>query len=125
MASRNRFLIDECLSPKLAELSQNGVEIVHVNHRGLTGQPDHVIAQWCVDHDHSLITNNGRDFRLLYARLEVHPGLVLIVPSITRERQRELVAGALSAVAELPNMINMLVEIDVAGNVTVLDWPLL
>jgi predicted nuclease of predicted toxin-antitoxin system len=123
MAFPIRFLIDECLSSGLVELAQSGIEIVHVNHRGLTGQPDSVIARWCLDHDHALITNNGRDFRMLYARLAIHPGLVVILPSITRERQQVLLGKGLIAVATLHDTINKLVEIDMAGDVTVSDWP--
>jgi predicted nuclease of predicted toxin-antitoxin system len=123
MAFQNRFLIDECLSPKLAELSGGAFQIVHVNHRGLTRQPDHVIARWCVDHEHALITNNARDFRTIYARLEIHPGLVVILPSIARALQIALIPTALASIQALPDLINRLIEVDLEGNIIVSDWP--
>lgn len=123
MAFRHRFLIDECLSPKRVNVGPALAEITHVNFRGLAWQPDIVIAQWCVEHDHVLVTNNGRDFRRHYADMEVHPGVVVLLPSVDRDRQCSIFAAALPSIAARPDLINTLIEIRLDGSMDVIDWP--
>jgi hypothetical protein len=43
-----------------------------------------------MDEDLTLVTNNWIDFRPMLERLEVHPGVVVILPTVRRERQMEL-----------------------------------
>jgi predicted nuclease of predicted toxin-antitoxin system len=124
MGFQTRFLIDECLSPKLVDgVSAPGIEITHVNFRGLRQRGDPFIVKWCVDNDFALITNNARDFRTIYRRLELHPGLVILLPSIDRHRHIPLLQIVIDHVATLPDIVNKLIEIDLDGVVTVLDWP--
>lgn len=123
MAFRHRFLIDECLSPRLAEAAAGLAEVVHVNFRGLAGQPDGAIARWCVEHDHVLVTNNGGDFRRHYAGVGLHPGLVILLPSVERDRQCRLFRTALPAIVTRPDLVNTLVEISLEGTLTIIDWP--
>jgi predicted nuclease of predicted toxin-antitoxin system len=124
MAYPIRFLIDECLSPQLAdEISIDDIEITHVNYRGLSETPDHLIARWCVDNDFAVVTNNARDFRAIYSRTPIHPGLVIILPSVGLARQKELLVIAIAAAKTLGNLVNMIVEVNADAQVTLADWP--
>lgn len=122
MVFRHRFLIDECLSPKLADIGAGIAEITHVNFRGLARRPDIVPARWCVERGYILVTSNGRDFRHHYAALPIHPGGVVLLPSVERYRQCHIFADALSLLSKWPDLINTLVEIDLDGSVAVVDW---
>ena len=59
------------------------------------------------------VTNNARDFRKLMRELELHAGLIVIIPSVTPTMQRELFERALSEVTRLPDLINKVLEVDV------------
>ena len=124
MAYLKGWLIDECLSPKLVDAAATRLQQAwHVNHRGLSGRLDPFIARWCVEHDFVLVTNNGRDFRSIYTGLELHPGLVVILPKVERPDQLKLFGAVLDRVEGEPDLINKLVEIDADGVITILDWP--
>ncbi len=123
MAFRHRFLIDECLSPRLADVAVGLADITHVNCRGSTRPPDPIIAQWCVADDHILVTNNARDFRRHYAAMDLHPGVVILLPGVDRGQQCTIFAAALPAIAPLPDLINYLFEIGLDGSLTIVDWP--
>ena len=58
-----------------------------------------------------LVTNNATDFRALYERQEVHPGLVILVPSVGREEQSRLFQTAVARVAQLPDLVNKVLEV--------------
>jgi hypothetical protein len=45
---------------------------------------------------YTFVANNRTDFVALYAREELHAGLVIIVPNVTPSRQRELFRAVLS-----------------------------
>lgn len=123
MAFRLRFLIDECLSPKLAKIGIDIADITHVNFRGLMRQPDTVVARWCLDHDHVVVTNNARDFRKLYATFDLHPGVVVVQPTTSWARQRDILITALPVLTARPSLVNTLIEIDDDSDVTFIDWP--
>jgi predicted nucleic acid-binding protein len=59
-------------------------EAYHLAHVGGASWPDWRIAAYAVDRDMILVTNNATDFRALYEREEVHPGLVILIPSVRR-----------------------------------------
>lgn len=75
-----KFLIDECLSPELAELARHEghVASTHVNWLGLTSAKDWTIARRAVDEGFVFVTNNTADFTALYDREELHVGLVCL-----------------------------------------------
>jgi predicted nuclease of predicted toxin-antitoxin system len=78
-----RFLIDECLHESLIRLAHAaGFEAVHVNHLGLSGQPDWALAERVAKDEFTFVTNNRVDFIKLFGKMELHPGLVVLVPKV-------------------------------------------
>ena len=124
MAYLRGWLIDECLSPALARVAAARSEQAwKVNDRRLDRRPDPIIARWCVDHDCVMVTNNARDFRRIYAGLDLHLGLVLLLPTVERLDQVTLFEAILDWAGHRPDLVNKLVEIDAAGTITMSDWP--
>jgi predicted nuclease of predicted toxin-antitoxin system len=122
--SASFFLVDECLSPRLAaHAQQRGYEATHVVHFGLTGSPDWKIVRMIRKRDAVFVTNNGRDFLKLFARIEMHNGIVIIVPAVIQEEQVRLFDRALDVVETLDHTINRVIEVAEDGTVAVRDWP--
>lgn len=119
-----KFLIDECLSPDLAALARaSGHHAMHVNWVNLEGLRDQIVAVYAVADDYIMVTNNGMDFRPIYRALDVHPGLVVILPSVRKADQLRLFELVLASVAGKTDLINKLVEIDIHGMIQVSDLP--
>ena len=122
-----RFLIDENLSPQLTETAEAfGYSAFHVAHRGWSALTDAQVLRRVLDEDLTLVTNNWNDFRPMLKRAEIHPGIVVILPNVRRERQVELFASALSVIRshEPPlDMVNMVLEVAADGTVTLYTMP--
>lgn len=75
-----KFLIDECLSPKLAEFAQNNgfPESTHINGINMRSAPDDDIVRRAVTDGYVIVTNNTGDFVRLLEQEEGHPGLICI-----------------------------------------------
>jgi predicted nuclease of predicted toxin-antitoxin system len=111
-----RFLIDECLSVELAVAAQTmGYEAHHVAHLGKRGWRDWNIRDYAIGHDVILVTNNASDFRRLYGSLDLHPGLVIVVPNVVQERQILLFREAMRRLAECDDTVNKVLEVDIKG----------
>ena len=111
-----RFLIDECLHTSLTDVANKaGHEAHHVTRRGWSGFKDHQLREVIVREEFVFVTNNARDFRKLMGQLELHAGLIVIIPNGTPTMQRELFERALSEVTRLPDLINRIIEVDVDG----------
>ena len=96
-----RFLVDECLSPTLVDAAREaGFDAYHLVHIGGASWADWRIAAYAVDRDLILVTNNRTDFQELYSRQEIHPGLVIVLPSVGREQQLRLFGAALDRLAQ-------------------------
>jgi len=109
-----RFLIDECLHTSLTDVANKaGHEAHHVTRRGWSGFKDHQLREVIVREEFVFVTNNARDFRKLMGQLELHAGLIVIIPNVTPTMQRELSERALSVVTRLPDLINKAIEVDV------------
>lgn len=116
-----KFLIDECLHTSLvAEAQALGHECFHVNWLGWSGNSDWDLMPRIVEGDFILVTNNARDFRKLYAKEELHAGLVIIVPQVLPARQRELFAAILEELAVSEDLVNEVIEIFVEGDEAVI-----
>jgi predicted nuclease of predicted toxin-antitoxin system len=115
------FLIDECLHPSLIEVANEmGYAAHHVDWLGLKGTPDRELLQRCERQGLALVTNNAIDFRRLYARAGIHAGLILILPMVRPERQRMLFRAALRSVTGGSDLINRVIEADLAEDTVIL-----
>ena len=77
-----RLLIDECLHESLIQVAHHaGFEAVHVNHLGLSGKPDWQLAERARKDEFTFVTNNRLDFIRLFGKMELHAGLIIIVPN--------------------------------------------
>ena len=111
-----KFLIDECLHTSLTDVANKaGHEAHHVTRRGWSGFKDHQLREVVLREEFVFATNNARDFRKLMGEIDLHAGLVVIVPNITPGVQCELFRRALVEVAKVPDMINRVIEIDSDG----------
>lgn len=112
-----RFLIDECLHESLVELAHGaGSDATHVNYLGLSGQPDWVLAERIAKDEFTFVTNNRSDFVELFARMALHPGLIVIVPNVTPATQRALFRAVLQHIGQR-ELVNTVIEIDIEGEV--------
>ncbi len=126
--SAPRFLIDENLSPALVEPArQRGFEAMHVNHLGLRTETDWELLKVIAAHDWILVTNNAIEFRGRYRDLELHPGVVFLLPAVRRPDQVRLFEAALDHVRSDPDMTNRAVDVSFDQNrtpvVSVYDLP--
>ena len=103
-----KILIDECLHPSLVELAHApGHAADHVNHLGLASSKDWQLMATIRARDYTFVTNNRSDFLVLHAQEPLHAEVIIIVPSVTPVRQRELFTAALQhiGVRDLTNTV--------------------
>jgi hypothetical protein len=109
-----------------------GFEATRNRDRGGLGINDPQLRQTVQREDFVLVTDNASDFRPMYARDEVHPGLIVMPAGHGREHQRELARQVIDWIVSTASvndqppaelMINTLVEIDADGRVDVYDLP--
>ncbi|SOC85252.1 Predicted nuclease, contains PIN domain, potential toxin-antitoxin system component [Ensifer adhaerens] len=116
-----KFLIDECLHTSLVKVAQeSGHEGFHVNWLGWSGETDWDLMPRIVAQDFTFVTNNARDFRKLFAKEELHAGLIIIVPQVLPSLQRDLFAIVLQTLEIGEEIINEVMEISMDGNDAVL-----
>ena len=107
-----RFLVDENLSVLLPQTAHaRGYEAIHINHYGLRQSKDWDILKIVADEDWILVTNNAFEFRGRYQRLEVHPGVVFLIPNVPRSQQIELFSAALNVIGHAPDMVNTALDV--------------
>jgi predicted nuclease of predicted toxin-antitoxin system len=110
--TRPRFLIDENLLPHLTGIAHdNHYAAAHVNHLGLRGEKDWDLLKLGSAEEWTLVTNNAMEFRGRYRLIDLHPGIVLLIPSVSRFDQLRLFMSALRYIEHLPNMINRALDI--------------
>jgi len=84
-----RFLIDECLHESLVEVGHAaGFAATHVNYLGLSGRPDRALAERISADEFTFVTNNRSDFIQLFRKMELHAGLVILIPNVVPALQR-------------------------------------
>ena len=120
-----RLLLDECCSPKLVAFAHaRGLDATHVNFLGLRTKPDRVLRPSIAAGDFTFVTNNRKDFLKLYRHVDIHAGLLIIVPSVRRKEQERLLVLALDSIeAQGWDTINKLIEVELDGQVVISAWP--
>jgi predicted nuclease of predicted toxin-antitoxin system len=110
-----RFLIDECLHESLVRVAYGaGFEATHVNHLGLSGKPDWKLAERIVKDEFTFVTNNRIDFIRLFGEMELHAGLIVIIPNVVPSVQRVLFEAAILYMAG-KELINSAIEVSLEG----------
>jgi predicted nuclease of predicted toxin-antitoxin system len=119
------FLIDECLHTSLVETArQASHEAHHVVYLGMSGWKDSAILQRVEERDYTLVTNNAVDFRRLYAKADLHAGLVIILPNVIPALQRELFRAVLKVIGG-SDLVNTVVEVGIEdGQISVVRYGL-
>jgi predicted nuclease of predicted toxin-antitoxin system len=124
MAIQYRFLFDECLCTALADLAHGlGYEATSIRNLNRLGDPDSAIAAFAAANDWIVVTNNRADYVRLYARIDLHPGLVVLMPSAPQATQLDLFAKLANMLIGLGDLTNKLIEIDRDGTITTTPWP--
>ena len=119
-----RFLIDECLSGTLVAVAKaQGYQADYVTHLGKAGWQDWNLVRFAVANDYVIVTNDRRDFLREYAKLDVHAGLIIILPKGDRDLQVSLFQKALDVFAAQNNdLVNKLIEVARDGTARIRDW---
>ncbi|MEX2319560.1 MAG: DUF5615 family PIN-like protein [Bauldia sp.] len=119
-----KLLIDECLTPDLVDIARaRWIEANHVSRIGRASSPDWRLVEFALEADVAFVTNDARDFRRLYSRIDLHPGLLIILPQGNYRQQMRLFRILLDYVEEHPDLVNQLIEIDEGGRVIATAWP--
>ncbi len=120
------FLIDECLHTSLVEVAlRRGHEATHVNYRGLSGVQDWNLMAPIRENAFTFVTNNAKDFRRLYAREDIHAGLVILIPNVPPAVQRALFDAVLDDLDETAGLINEALEVEVVdGEIQITRYEL-
>jgi predicted nuclease of predicted toxin-antitoxin system len=122
-----RFLIDENLSPRLVEPARaQGYVAMHVNHLGLRTEKDWELLKIIEKEDWVLVTNNAIEFRGRYRHVEIHPGVVFLLPSVRGPQQVRLFEAALEHVKTTSELVNRALDVtfDPAGGILVSAYDL-
>ena len=101
-------------------------DAAHPRDIGRLGEPDHVVLARCLSEDRIIVTENAVDFRKLVARVELHPGLI-VLPSVGRDQSLRLLTNAITYLATLGEpsdvMVNHVLEMSEAGAFTLSPLP--
>ena len=90
---------------------------------GKGGWQDWNIVPFALENDFVIVTNNRRHFLKEYLALDLHNGLIVIVPNVERADQIRLFEIALDVVLELGDgLVNKIVEVLRDGSVHVGEW---
>ena len=119
-----KFLIDECLTPRLRTLAvaRGHIESTCVRDRSWQGTLDHDLMQKVLAENFTLVTNNAVDFRGggpdrpggWHSKAELHCGLVCLNArdGIDLDMQRAMFAAALDLIEERQlDMVNQALEL--------------
>jgi len=79
---------------------------MHVNQLGLRTETDWDLLKVIAEQNWVLATNNAIEFRGRYRDIELHPGVVFLLPSVRRAEQPCLFEAALDHVGIDGDMVN-------------------
>ena len=128
-----RLWFDEDLSPTLVEVAHElGLEATCNRDRGVLGISDARLRKLVQREGFVLVTDNASDFRPMYARDDIHPGMIVVPAGFGRALQQTLTREAIGWVtaaavesrqAPADYMLKRLVEIDHDGSVESYELP--
>lgn len=120
----DKLFIDECLSAALVAVAKSrGIFAEYGPYVGKSGWQDWNIVPFAIENDYVLVTNNRRHFLKEYLKLDLHNGLIVIVPNVERADQIRLFEIALDAMLELGDaLVNKVVEVLRDGTVHISEW---
>jgi predicted nuclease of predicted toxin-antitoxin system len=99
-----KLLLDENLSPRVAEILRNedGLDAVHIRDRGLLEATDPEVLERAYAEDRVLATKNVDDFVKLARARELHPGIILLEDGdLVRDAQLRVLRLAVAALPAL------------------------
>ena len=118
-----KFLIDECLSPDLAQLARDRGyhDSFHVTWLGKAGWKDWQLRELIIEQDWTFVTRNSVDFRGpanqpgsegQYANVPIHAGLICIngTGRMTGEVEIELFTAVLDQIGAAEYLVNEVIE---------------
>jgi predicted nuclease of predicted toxin-antitoxin system len=119
-----RFPIDECLHESLVGVAHSaGFEATHVNHLGLSGKPDWQLSERIVAGEFTFVTNNRVDFLQLFRKMDLHPGLIVVVQNVAPAKQRALFRAVLEFSTGRA-LVNAVVEVSLNGDtIRCVEYP--
>src|SRR5438874_12847548 len=91
---------------------RRGFESAHVAHLGLGQWKDWNSLEIVRQQHWILVTNNAIEFRAIYRALNVHPGIIFVLPSVRREQQLVLFEAAVDDMAISPDLTNQALDVD-------------
>ncbi len=109
-----RLLLDENLSPKVAEAlaKEGGVDVCHVRDRGLLEARDDEVLEKAYAEDRILVTANVDDFLKLAGAREMHAGIILLeAGDLLREEQLHVLRRAITALEDERDLVNRVLRI--------------
>jgi hypothetical protein len=92
-----------------------------VNWLGLSGATDWTLMGRIIAEDFIFVTNNASDFRKLYARQPLHPGLIIIVPAVAPALQRELLERVIDDMIAGDEPVNEAIEVRMEDGEVVIE----
>lgn len=120
----DKIFIDECLSAALVSVAKDRqIAAEYGPHIGKRGWQDRNIVQFALENDYIVTTNNRRHFLRAYANVDLHNGLIIIIPSVGRDMQIKLFSLALNAILELgDDAVNKIIEVGENEHVYIREW---
>lgn len=82
---------------------------------GKAGWKDWNVLRHACENDFVLVTNNAADFRKLYADESLHAGLVVLIPNVPTNLQKQLFQRSVEKLAEFGEPINHVLEVNIGG----------
>ncbi|MGJ4900393.1 DUF5615 family PIN-like protein [Bradyrhizobium sp. HKCCYLS2058] len=108
---------------RLGGSGKRGYQADYVTHLGKSGSQDWNLVRFASANDYIIVTDNRRDFLKEYAKLDVHAGLVILIPKGTRDEQMSLFQKALDLYSvRNADLVNKLIEVARDGSVHIREW---
>lgn len=122
-----RLLLDEDLSPKVAERlrSDDGIDAAHVRDRSRLGASDREVLDLAYSEDRILVTANVADFEKLARARELHTGIIFIEHgSLLRNEQYDVISKAIEELADVgTDLTNRVLRVAPDGTMQVEQIP--